>query len=130
MALELKRAKEGTAILTLQFEVEEDGALLLGLLAGDDILDALVGEGEPIVAFLDRPGRGPVVTDISHAGYHPEVAGPAELAFEPAGPAQQPAVPAPAPDQRDNRFDNKVWFQQGVPGVEGRDARFAPLEVK
>ena len=129
MAIELKRAREGVAILTLQYEVRGD--LIEALLdeEAESILNTLIEEGmdgNEVVAFIDRPQRGPVVTDLNDGGR--ESAGPAELRFpEPElAVVQAPAEVAQPAGNRD-RFDGKPWFEE--PPRADRDNRFI-VEVK
>ena len=128
--MELKRARAGVAVLTLQFEVQENSAFMEALLSADeDILEVLAeyDAHTPVVAFLDRPARGPVVTNMLDDD-RPETAGPATWKFAAVRPAQQPAVAIQAA-QRDARFNEKPWWEQAVEN-NARDGRFAPAEVR
>lgn len=105
--IQLKRARRGTAVLTLQVELEEDDeAELIGeLLAGDEAISDILSNHlvDFDVAFLDRPARGSKVHDIVLGQ---ENDGPADFGFV-------EAEEAPA------------WYDDR--GGEARPDRFAPV---
>ena len=105
MAIVMRRAKAGENILTLQYVLTD--AEVDELREYEGTYEEWLQENkqdEDVSAFIDRPGRGPVVLDLDD---DEEVAGPAELKFEaqPAAP-QKPAAwydIAPAAE-REDRF--------------------------
>ena len=122
MVHKLKRAYGGTAVLTMQIEIEAEDV--------EEVLEGIEAKGlsdwfahtEPKVAlaFLERGAQRGVVRDLLGGG---EVEGPAELRFE------EVLVEQAVTGLRNARFDERPWFEQDV-GDEARHDRFAPLEAK
>lgn len=110
MRVELKRADEGHAVVTLQFVIpmgetdqydEEHTVMDRILVEKDGIMEVLNDndEIEPVVAFVEVAPRTGKVTDLNHP--QRSVEGPAEFVSEGA-----PVQPAAAGDGlRDPKYD-------------------------
>lgn len=116
MAIELKRARPGVHVVTLQFELTEEG-----LASFNDDMCAWIADNCDgfVVGFVESPERKAAVTNLMDDREEP---GPAEFVTE----VRHVDGAAPA-GGRDARFDEPAWYDRVEAGAD-RAGRFAPVK--